>query len=143
MKNHVARDAIARSTEDPGFSVKRRQGGGVRLKKGSVFTLRWMYPVLLMLGLVQVPKSCWCEPGISPEKLRVDLSCLGLFSVRWLIFSPSGRMLQRLYLSTVLGVGQALLFGGMRAEGLRGTEDLGSSSGRRHSKKRPKGILVT
>lgn len=129
MKNCVGRDAIARSMEDPGFSEKGRQGGGVRLKKGPVFSLHWIYLVPLMLSLVQVPKCYWSGRGISPEVLRVDLSCLGLFIVRVFVSPPSDGVLLRWYLST--------LPGGMRAEGLRGIEGLGSSSGRRHSKKRP------
>lgn len=56
MKNHAGRDAIARSMEDTGFSEKGRKGVGVRLKNGHVFSLHWIYPVPLMLSLVQVPK---------------------------------------------------------------------------------------
>lgn len=67
----------------------------------------------------------------------MDLSCLGLFSVRGFISPPSDGVLLRLYMSTGLGVGQVLLPGEMRAKGLRGIEGLGSSSDRRRSKKRP------
>jgi len=90
-----------------------------------------------MLSLVQVPK-CYCSGlDISPEVLRVDFSCLELFSVTVFISPPLDGVLLKLYLSTVLGVGQAPLPGGVRAEWLRDVKGLGSSSGRRRPKKRP------
>lgn len=116
MKNHVGRDAIARSVEDPGFLEKGRQGGGIRLKKGPIFSLHCICPV--PLSLVQVPKCYLSGPGISPDVLRVNLLCLGLFSVRVFVSPPSHGVLLRLWLGTVLGLRQALLPGGMRAKGL-------------------------
>lgn len=119
MKNPAGRDVIARSVEDPGFSEKGRQGSDARLKKGHIFSLHWIYPVPLILGLVQVPKCYWSgPPGISSELLRAGLLCLGLFSVRVFISPPLDGVLLTSYMSIGLGMSQALLPGGMRAKGL-------------------------
>lgn len=71
-----------------------------------------------MLSLVQVSICYSSGPSVSPEVLRVDLLCSGVFSVRVFILPPSDGMLLRLYLSTGLGMDQAFLHGGVRAKGL-------------------------
>lgn len=120
VKNHVGRHAIARAMKD---HISQTKQGKARVSgwKGSCFFL-----ALDLLDATDATFSTstkmllvWARPGVFSEMLGVDLSCLGLFTVRMFISPPSDGMLLRFYLSAVLSGGQALLSGGMRAKGLR------------------------
>lgn len=56
LKNHVCRDAVARSMEDPCSLEKGKQEGGIRLKRSPASSFYWIFLMPLMLSLVQVPR---------------------------------------------------------------------------------------